>query len=123
MMAAVADHQPDAATVLPAEERGRVPERTWLPTIGPRWPGVARFAAYLVLAIALLGRTWFGSQLGHRLVGVAGDPWEFVWFLGWLPHAVGHGQWPLFTTALMAPQGANLLNSTSIALPSLLLWP
>jgi hypothetical protein len=98
-----------------AAERLRVAARTW--------PGVARFAAYLVLALALLGRTWFGGHLSHRLVGVGGDPWEFVWFLSWFPHALGHGQWPFFTTALMAPGGANLLNTPSIALPSLLMWP
>jgi hypothetical protein len=80
-------------------------------------------AAYLVLALILLGRTWFGGELGQRLAGGGGDPLGFVWFLAWLPHALAHGHSPFFTTALMAPQGANLLNSTSIALPSFLLWP
>jgi hypothetical protein len=46
-----------------------------------------------------------------------------VWFLSWLPHALEHGHSPLFTTALMAPAGANLMGSTPIFLPSLLLWP
>jgi hypothetical protein len=71
----------------------------------------------------LLGRTWFGGQLSHRLVGGGGDPLGFIWFLAWLPHALQAGHSPFFTTALMAPQGANLLDSTAIALPSLLLWP
>jgi hypothetical protein len=71
----------------------------------------------------MLGRTWFGGHLGQRLVGGGGDPLGFVWFLAWLPHAVANGQSPFFTTALMAPGGANLLNSASIPLPSLLLWP
>ena len=61
--------------------------------------------------------------MSGRLVGGGGDPLGLVWFLAWLPHALGHGESPLFTTALMAPGGANLLNSTSIPLPSLLLWP
>jgi hypothetical protein len=91
------------------------------------WPGRAAEAvalvAYLLLAVALLGRTWFGGDLGRRLVGGGGDPLGFVWFLAWLPHALAHGQSPFFTTALMAPQGANLLDSASIPLPSLLLWP
>jgi len=76
-----------------------------------------------VLAVALFGRTWFGGDLGRRLVGGGGDPLGFVWFLAWLPHALAHGHSPFFTTALMAPQGANLLGSASIPLPSLLLWP
>jgi hypothetical protein len=80
-------------------------------------------AGYLILSVVLLGRTWFGGQLGHRLVGGGGDPLGFIWFLGWLPHALEAGHSPFFTSALMAPQGANLLNSTAIALPSFLLWP
>jgi hypothetical protein len=83
----------------------------------------AGLVGYLLLAIGLLARTWFGGALQHRLVGGGGDPLGFVWFLAWLPHALGGGHSPFFTTSLMAPQGANLLNSTSIFLPSFLLWP
>jgi hypothetical protein len=85
--------------------------------------GALALAGYLLLSIALLGRTWLGGGLAHRLVGGGGDPLGFVWFLAWLPHALAHGQSPFFSTALMAPQGANLLNATDVALPSLLLWP
>lgn len=80
-------------------------------------------AGYLLLAVILLGKTWFGGGLEHRLVGGGTDPLGLVWFLAWLPHALTHGHSLLFTTFLMAPTGANLLNSTSIFLPSLLLWP
>lgn len=80
-------------------------------------------AGYLALSVALLSRTWLGGDLGHRLVGGGGDPLGFAWFLAWLPHALEHGRSPFFTTALMAPQGANLLDSTAIPLPSLALWP
>ncbi|HEV3070642.1 MAG TPA: hypothetical protein VGY76_04355 [Solirubrobacteraceae bacterium] len=78
---------------------------------------------YLLLAVFMLSHTWFGGSLGDRLVGGGGDPQGFVWFLAWLPHAVAHGDSPLFTTILMAPRGANLLGSTSIFLPAFLLWP
>jgi hypothetical protein len=93
------------------------------PSVISRHSSVFALVGYLLLAIALLGQTWFGGGLDGRLVGVGGDPWGLMWFLAWLPHAVGNGHSPLFTTALMAPQGANVLNSTSILLPSLLLWP
>src|ERR1700676_1868193 len=73
---------------------------------------------YLSLAIILLARTWFGGQLDQRLAGGGSDPLGFVWFLAWLPHALGSGHSPLFTTLLMAPEGANLLNSTAISLPA-----
>jgi hypothetical protein len=97
----------------------RAPLRAW-PARHARALGLF---AYLLAAVAMLGRTWFGGHLGQRLVGGGGDPLGFVWFLAWLPHAVANGQSPFFTTALMAPRGANLLDSASIPLPSLLLWP
>jgi hypothetical protein len=56
-------------------------------------------------------------------VGSHGDPLLFVWYLAWMPHAMGHGLNPLFTKFLMAPDGANLLINTSILLPSLVLAP
>ena len=79
--------------------------------------------SYLLLAVIFLSRTWLRGVLGHRIVGHGGDPLGFVWFLAWLPHALGSGLNPFFSTALMAPQGANLLNSTAVPLPSLLMWP
>ena len=88
-----------------------------------RHAAVAGLIGYLFLAVVLLGRTWFSGHLGQRLVGGGGDPLGFVWFLAWLPHALGRGHSPFFTTTLMVPQGANLLNSTAIFLPSFLLWP
>lgn len=88
-----------------------------------RYINALALAGYLLFAVILLGHTWFGGDLGRRLVGGGSDPLGFVWFLAWLPHALGAGHSPFFTTLLMAPQGANLLNSTSISLPSLLLWP
>jgi hypothetical protein len=103
----------------PAGRGAAASVRVWL----ARHANVVGLAGYLLLALILLGRTWFGGELSQRLVGRGGDPLGFVWFLDWLPHALVHGQSPFFTTLLMAPQGANLLNSTSIALPSLLLWP
>jgi hypothetical protein len=94
-----------------------------LTRISRRCAAPLALAAYLVLVFVLLSRTWLGGGLGHRLVGVGSDPLGSVWFLAWLPHALEHGHSPLFSTALMAPQGANLLNSTAISLPSLLFWP
>jgi hypothetical protein len=100
---------------------GLDPQRT--PVVRRRRAAALGLVGYFLLAIVLLGRTWFGGSLQHRLVGGGGDPLGFVWFLAWLPHALGGGHSPFFTTSLMAPQGANLLNSTSIFLPSFLLWP
>jgi hypothetical protein len=94
-----------------------------LTTLSRARAGTVAFGGYLALSFVLLSRTWLGSDLAHRLVGIGGDPLDSVWFLAWLPHALEHGHSPLFSTALMAPQGANLLNSTATSLPSLLFWP
>ncbi len=94
-----------------------------LPALRPREASACALLAYLLLAFWMLSRTWLGDDLTHRLVGGGGDPLGFIWFIAWLPHSLAHGHLPFFTRALMAPQGANLLNSTSIPLPSLLLWP
>ena len=61
---------------------------------------------------------FFGGHLPHVVVGRGTDPAAFVWFLAWVPHALAHGHWPFFTTLVMAPGGANLMNATSIALPA-----
>ena len=46
-----------------------------------------------------------------------------VWFLQWVPFALGHGQDPFFSSYLNAPAGANLGVNTSMPLLGLLGWP
>src|SRR6202035_1919536 len=96
---------------------------TRLRELASRHANALALLAYLLLAVSLLGHTWFGGTPSQRLVGGGGDPLGFVWFLAWFPHAIEHGHSPAFTTFLMAPRGANLMNSTSIFLPALTLWP
>ncbi|HEV8063319.1 MAG TPA: hypothetical protein VGP46_00750, partial [Acidimicrobiales bacterium] len=53
-----------------------------------------------------------------------GDPGQTVWFLEWVPWALGHGHNPFLTQSMFAGQGgANLLESTSYLLQSFLLSP
>lgn len=80
-------------------------------------------AIYLAIAALWLVRAWAhgGGRAGP--VGSLGDPLLFVWYLKWVPFAIGHGINPLFTGYLMAPKGANLLINSSILFPSLLLAP
>ena len=91
--------------------------------VGPAAAGALALAIYLLLAFTMLARTWLGGDLSRRLAGGGGDPLGFIWFLAWLPHALEHGQSPLFSHVLMTPAGANLMNSTPIPLAALLLWP
>ncbi|MCW2818512.1 MAG: hypothetical protein JWR42_1299 [Marmoricola sp.] len=59
-----------------------------------------------------------------RIVDCAcGDAVQQAWFLQWVPHALGHGTDPLFSTYLNAPDGVNLGVNTSMPLLGFLGWP
>jgi hypothetical protein len=62
---------------------------------------------YLALALLLTASVW--SDPGHRWVGICCDQEQSIWFLAWLPSAIEHGQNPLVTDRLNAPDGANLM--------------
>jgi hypothetical protein len=51
------------------------------------------------------------------------DPSLFMWMLAWWPHALQHGLDPLMTRILFAPEGLNLMWTTSIPGPSLAVAP
>jgi hypothetical protein len=57
------------------------------------------------------------------LAGLGDDPGVCIWYLRWTPWAITHGQDPLVTHRMLAPDGANLMWNTSFVLPSLVLWP
>ena len=46
-----------------------------------------------------------------------------VWFLGWEAHALVHGHNPLFSPAIFAPAGVNLLENTSAPFLGVILAP
>ena len=54
---------------------------------------------------------------------MAGDPEQFVWFLRWMPFAIGHGLNPLLTDWIDYPAGVNLMWNTAVPLPALLVAP
>jgi hypothetical protein len=76
---------------------------------------------YLALAVALFSSTWVHPTTWS--VGVVGDPQQIMWFLGWPPFALTHGQNPLFTNYIDYPGGVNLMWNTSVLLPGLVLGP
>ena len=83
--------------------------------------GALALGVYLALAVALLGKGLFTG--GGTVVGDHGDPPLFIWYLQWLPFALGHHLNPLLTSYLHYPSGANLMWNTSIVFPALLLAP
>ena len=57
------------------------------------------------------------------MCGAGGDPFDYMWFLAWWPHALLHGQDPFITHALFAPDRVNLGAVDVIPGPALLLTP
>ena len=46
-----------------------------------------------------------------------------VWFLRWIPFALGHAQNPLLSTYLNAPHGVNSMWNASMPVAGLVMWP
>ena len=46
-----------------------------------------------------------------------------VWFLRWVPFALGHGENALITTYLNAPHGVNSMWNASMPVAGLAMWP
>lgn len=84
---------------------------------------LAALAVLLVFSVlqcrSLLGA--LGSSVpASRLSGDAGQD---VWYMAWLPFALGHGLDPFVSHLQFAPAGFNLLSNTGILFPALLLSP
>jgi len=85
---------------------------------------VGAFGLYLVASVVLFGLPVL-SDLGHTFIGPPAhpDPRFFFWALTWWPHALIHGQSPIWTHAVWAPEGYNLAWATGAPAPSLLASP
>ena len=70
-------------------------------------------AGYISVSFA-----YFGWRLlphpGRPYIGSGRDPQIFIWSFAWWPHAILHGQNPLVTHAIFAPDGLNLTWVTSV---------
>lgn len=77
--------------------------------------GLVAVAVYAALSTVLYATAWTSPPQGDQNI--------FVWFMAWVPYAITHGQNPLLTHHILAPDGVNLLWTTLILLPSFLLTP
>jgi len=106
---------PSAVESSPVAERSRYRARS-----GARW---LILGLYLLGAVALTARLWIDPASRAQI----GDPEDvdlFAWFMRYAATAVSHGHLPaLFTTAMNAPRGINVMWNTSFLLPSVLLSP
>jgi len=79
-------------------------------------------AVYIALAVFYLGVPIAGHP-GRDVIGYLVDPQIFIWSVGWWPHAILHGENPIVTHAIWAPEGVNLAWITSVPGLALLAAP
>jgi len=70
-------------------------------------------SAYLGVSLAFLGPRVL-THLGSRVVGDGPDTQIFVWSFAWWPHAIFHGENPVFTHAIFVPGGFDLAWATAV---------
>lgn len=78
-------------------------------------------ASYLILASGLFANAWLSPVRSY--VGSIPDVLQSMWFLSWTAHALTENHSLLFSHALNAPRGINLLWNTAMLLPGILLAP
>ncbi|MFI7214746.1 hypothetical protein ACIBP4_26480 [Micromonospora maritima] len=90
-----------------ADRPGRAPRRRWW----PRPVDALVVFGYLGLAVLLTTDQW---RRPERLFHQAGDQMLFEWMLARAARAVTGGENPLWSAALNAPDGVNLMANTSV---------
>ncbi len=102
----------------------------WTAPVHPvRTGGIARrpvataavLLGYLALAALLTAGAWRDPT--GRLLGGAQDAIQHIWFLAWLPYALGHGLDPLLTRFLDHPGPVNLMWNNATPLLAALAAP
>ncbi len=68
-------------------------------------------AGYLGLAVVVLWHVWSHHPTTTTTCG-CGDTSLFTWFIAWPAHALSQASNPLYSTAMFAPSGVNLLSNT-----------
>lgn len=81
----------------------------------------AAAAIYLLLAVLAFWHVWSSHPTSYMQVG--GDQWRNVWFLAWVPYAIGHGHDPLVSGFVNVPGGVNLMSAAGIPLLGLVFSP
>jgi hypothetical protein len=96
----------------------------WFRVGAPRhgWTNLLALTGYSLAAFLYLGVRLL-VEPGNHYLGFGPDPKAFIWCFGWWPHAILHGENPFVTGAIWAPDGVNLIWTTSIPGLSLLFAP
>ena len=109
---------PSAVKSPPVAQRPATRRRS----LRPRAPALI-LLAYVAGAVAVTWRLW-ADPASLAQTGDPGDVALFAWFMRYDAAAVAHGHLPdLFTLAMNAPRGINLMWNTSFLLPGVVLAP
>ncbi|HAM02369.1 MAG TPA: hypothetical protein DCQ30_09135 [Acidimicrobiaceae bacterium] len=85
-------------------------------------PWVLAILVYVGLGALVWWHLWAGG-MGGSLPSGSLDPAQDVWWLAWIPHALGQAANPFFTRSMYFPAGVNVLANTSFPLLGLVLSP
>lgn len=101
--------------------------RRWVGAgLAERRVGLQALLLYLIGAFLVTWDAW--ATPTTRWIGSCCDPEQSIWFLRWVPYAIGHVSDPFVTHQLNAPDGVNLMWNTAmlpwglLATPITLLW-
>jgi hypothetical protein len=109
---------PSAVESPPLEQRPTTRRRSWR-----LWAPWLVMLAYVAGAVAVTWRLW-ADPASLAQTGDSADVDLFAWFMRYDAAAVAHGHLPdLFTVAMNAPRGINLMWNTSFLLPGVVLAP
>jgi hypothetical protein len=93
----------------------------WL--AGRRGQLVAALLVYLAVDFGYFGAPVLPHLGRDCACAGGGDPFDYMWFLAWWPHALLHGQNPFITHALFAPDRINLGAVDVVPGPALVMTP
>jgi len=83
----------------------------------------AVFLVVVYLALGIAAHWSALSGISDHFLGVTPDFTISAWYLGWVPHALGHGLNPWFSYSMFAPNGVNLAEATEGPLLGLIVTP
>jgi hypothetical protein len=98
------------------------PGRRWQTGRSVGWTTTA-FLGYLGLSFVFFGIRLLPHPEARLIGDFFADPQIFVWSFAWMPHALLHGENPLYTHAIWAPTGFNLVWGTSVPALALVFAP
>jgi hypothetical protein len=85
------------------------------------WAVLLALLGFLGLSVLLFAGIWRAPI--SSLPGQTEDIGIIVWFLRWVPFALGHAQNPLITNYLNSPQGVNAMWNASMPVAGVAMWP